>query len=130
MLYLLILLEAHFSLRDPRATAANRTTEAAVLVYNRVPKCSSTSMYRTLQALAGRNNFTVRYGIANDIRNDLRGPGKEEQLMSAIRNMPEYGVYIRHVYKPDWRKHGVKVNLVNMVRDPISRMASWFHFVR
>ena len=115
---------------NPRATAANRTTEAAVLVYNRVPKCSSTSMTGMLQTLAGSNNFTFKLGLAEDIRNDLRGPGKEEQLMSAIRAMPKSGVYIRHVYKPDWRKHGVKVNMVNMVRDPISRMASWFHFVR
>ena len=125
-----VLLEALFSLGDPRATAANRTKEAAVLVYNRVPKCSSTSMYRMLQALASRNNFSVRYGFANDIRNDLRGPGKEEYVMKTIRAMPESGVYVRHMYKPNWRKHGVKVNLVNMVRDPISRMASWFYFVR
>jgi hypothetical protein len=125
-----VLLVAPYSLGNPRATASNRTTEAAVLVYNRVPKCSSTSMYRTLQALAGRNNFTVKYGFANDIRNDLRGPGKEEYVMKTIRAMPESGVYVRHMYKPDWRKHGVKVNLVNMVRDPISRMASWFHFIR
>ena len=133
-----VLLEA-LSLRDPRprpldlgprATAANRTTEGAVLVYNRVPKCSSTSMYRTLQALAARNNFRCHIDKSTDPRNELRAPGLEEQLMNRIRALPESGVYVRHVYNPDWGKYGVKVNLVNMVRDPISRMASWFYFVR
>ena len=117
----------------PRATAANRTTEAAVLVYNRVPKCSSTSMYMMLQALAARNNFSCPSPCpapAWDIPNELRGPGKEEQVMSIIRALPKYSLYVRHIYNPDWGKYGVKVNLINMVRDPISRMASWFYFVR
>ena len=34
------------------------------------------------------------------------------------------------MYNPDWVRLGLKVNLVNMVRDPILRMASWFYFIR
>ena len=69
-------------------------------------------------------------GHSTDPRNELRPPGMEEQLISTIRALPESTVYVRHVYNPDWRKYGVKVNLVNMMRDPISRMASWLYFVR
>ena len=112
------------------ATAANRTRESLVLVYNRVPKCSSTSMYKLIKSLSVRNKFTFVMGKSTDIRNELRSPGVEGKLMRSIQAMPESGVYVRHMYNPDWRKYGVKVNLVNMVRDPISRMASWFHFIR
>ena len=120
------------SLGEPTATAANRTTEAAVLVYNRVPKCSSTSMNLMLEALAATNSFTVQYGAnpAHDIRIELRVPGMEETLMSKILAMPKSSVYVIHIHNPDWRKYGVKVNLINMVRDPIARMVSWFYYVR
>ena len=118
------------SLDEVVATAANRTRESLVLVYNRVPKCSSTSMYKLIKSLSVRNKFTFVMGKSTDIRNELRSPGVEGKLMRSIQAMPESGVYVRHMYNPDWRKYGVKVNLVNMVRDPISRMASWFHFIR
>ena len=112
------------------ATTANRTRESFVLVYNRVPKCSSTSMYKLIKSLSVRNNFTFVMGKSTDIRNELRSPVVEGKLMRSIQAMPESGVYVRHMYNPNWGKYGVKVNLVNMVRDPISRMASWFHFIR
>ena len=47
-----------------------------------------------------------------------------------MKALPKNAVYVRHMYNPDWKRLGVKVNLVNMIRDPISRMASWFYFVR
>ena len=130
---------AHFDIQFSQAfhdvveaTAANRTRESLVLVYNRVPKCSSTSMIGMLQALGARNNFTCHNAPSIDVPsfNELRGPGREKQLMSSIRTWPKSGVYVRHMYNPDWRKYAVKVNLVNMVRDPVSRMASWFYFIR
>ena len=101
-----------------------------MLVYNRVPKCSSTSMYKLIKALSLRNNFTFSLARADDIRNELRSVEKERELVKAVRGLPKRAVYVRHMYNPDWASLGLEVNLVNMVRDPISRMASWFYFIR
>ena len=101
-----------------------------VLVYNRVPKCSSTSMYKLVKELAVRNKFKFSLAKSNDIRNELRTRQKEKALVAAVKKLPKHGAYVRHVYNPDWERLGLKVNLVNMIRDPISRMASWFYFVR
>ena len=111
-------------------SATNRTVDGLVLVYNRVPKCSSTSMYKLVKTLALRNHFKSSLAKSNDIRNELRSPRKEKALVSAVKALPKNAVYVRHIYNPDWKRLGVKVNLVNMIRDPISRMASWFYFVR
>ena len=111
-------------------SALNRTVDGLVLVYNRVPKCSSTSMYKLVKTLALRNHFKFSLAKSNDIRNELRSPRKEKALVSAVKALPKNAVYVRHIYNPDWKRLGVKVNLVNMIRDPISRMASWFYFVR
>ena len=108
----------------------NRTRNDLVLVYNRVPKCSSTSMYKLIKALSLRNNFTFSLARADDIRNELRSVEKERELVKVVRALPKRAVYVRHMYNPDWARLGLEVNLVNMVRDPISRMASWFYFIR
>ena len=116
--------------KEPGPSAANRTKDAEVLLYNRVPKCSSTSMYKLIKVLSLRNNFTFSLARSDDTRNELRSAEKESGLMKAVRALPKDAVYVRHMYNPDWLRLGLEVNLVNMVRDPISRMASWFYFIR
>jgi len=111
-------------------STTNRTADGLVLVYNRVPKCSSTSMYKLIKTLSLRNHFKFTLAKSDDIRNELRSQRKEKALVAAVKALPKHAVYVRHVYNPDWKRLGVKVNLVNMIRDPISRMASWFYFVR
>ena len=116
--------------RDIIATTRNRTREGLILVYNRVPKCSSTSMYKLVKTLSKSNNFKFSLARADDIRNELRSAEKEKELVTVLRSLPEDAVYVRHMYNPDWARLGLNVNLVNMVRDPISRIASWFYFIR
>ena len=87
-------------------------------------------MLKLFKQLAEANKFRIVNALHHDIKNDLRDPKKEVELMETVRTMEEDGVYIRHVWSPDWKRFNLKVNLVNMVRDPISRMASWFHFIR
>ena len=111
-------------------SATNRTQDGLVLVFNRVPKCSSTSMYKLIIELSHQNHFHSTIAKSDDIRNELRSPQKERELITAMKSLPKHGVYVRHMYNPDWARLGVKVNLVNMIRDPISRMASWFYFIR
>ena len=43
--------------QDVRVSSANRTVESNVLIYNRVPKCASTSMQGILRHLAKKNAF-------------------------------------------------------------------------
>ena len=87
-------------------------------------------MYKLIKTLALRNHFKFNLAKSNDIRNELRSRRKERALVAAVKSLPKDAVYVRHVYNPDWERLGLQVNLVNLIRDPISRMASWFYFVR
>ena len=40
-------------------TSTNRSTDSHILVYNRVPKCASTSIQNMLKKLARKNKFTL-----------------------------------------------------------------------
>ena len=129
-------LRAHIQPEKISPTWRNRTLASSrVLVYNRMPKCSSTAMIDLLKNLARANKFQVVVveHPARSSENDLRNSTKENQLVDEVRalqNQPGTSVYIRHVRSPDWLKHSLQVNLVNMVRDPIQRMMSWFYFIR
>ena len=129
-------LRTHIQPAQIAATWRNRTLASSrVLVYNRMPKCSSTAMINLLKKLAWANKFQVVVvpHPARSTENDLRNSTKEIQLVDEVRglqNHPGTSVYIRHVRSPDWLKHSLQVNLVNMVRDPIQRMMSWFYFIR
>ena len=41
------------------ASSQNRTVQSNILIYNRVPKCASTTMQNILQHLAYKNNFKI-----------------------------------------------------------------------
>ena len=49
--------ELTISDQDVRVSSDNRTVESNVLIYNRVPKCASTSMQGILRHLAKKNAF-------------------------------------------------------------------------
>ena len=42
---------------DIKASDANRTVQSNILIYNRVPKCGSTSLKKILKYLANKNSF-------------------------------------------------------------------------
>merc|ERR1712130_239616 len=95
---------------DVAPSATNRTLPSAVLVYNRVPKCSSTAMLRLFKQLAEANKFSIVNVHHDNIKNDLRDPKKEVELMETVKNMEKDAVYIRHVWSPDWKRYNLEVN--------------------
>jgi hypothetical protein len=60
----------------------------------------------------------------------MAGPG-EEMLAKKIAAFPEGGVYSKHVARVDFGRLGLPAPLhINMVRDPVERLVSWFYYVR
>ena len=53
-------------------TSTNRTTDSHILVYNRVPKCASTSIQNMLKKLARKNKFTLDLGAWNNGNTDAK----------------------------------------------------------
>ena len=49
-------------------------------------------------------------------------------LVRFIKRLPQPSFFADHFFNLDWRSLGLEVNLVNLVRHPISRIASYFYY--
>ncbi len=106
------------------------TTDSHVLIYNRVPKCASSTVQTLLDLLALRNGFKFK-------SLPLLTPGKaftEAEERDFVRNATRFGggAVDGHFYFVDFNKHGssVKPIWINVVRDPVERAASMFKYLR
>lgn len=96
-----------------------------VLVYNRVPKCGSSTMLRLLDLLSLRNNFTVvRLNSTSDYyRQDVLSELIQEALVSESKS-----VIAEHFYYPGVHADGLEY--INMVREPADRCISHYYYLR
>ncbi len=106
------------------------TTDSRVLIYNRVPKCASSTVQTLLDLLALRNGFKFK-------SLPLLTPGKaftETEEREFVRNVTRFGggAVDGHFYFVDFNKHGssAKPIWINVVRDPVERAASMFKYLR
>ena len=88
------------------------------VVYNRVPKCGSSTMITLIKKLGERNNFTV-------VVDDHFKPSLE-QLSTIVTELPARTFYINHC--GFWPDAPPDVAWINMLRDPVSRTMSGYYY--
>ena len=92
------------------ASSRNRSRPAPLLVYNRVPKCGSTTLVSLLTLLAKRNKFNV---ASSRVYNRKWLDQEEEiQLVNLLQTKKKPLVYDRHFHHIDWKKHDIEVCLL------------------
>jgi len=109
----------------------NRSTGSNVLVYNRVPKCASETMLSIIRKMSVRNRF--RYRNSRIYWKQVLTPKEEIALEAELRRNPSASMlFDRHFYIFDLVKRDQAANFewVNMVREPVSRLVSQFHYLR
>ena len=112
-----------------------------VLVYNRVPKCASTTISSVMRAVARRNGFT--YHGSQNYWGQVLGPEEEAALVASLEAMAADGpiLFDRHFYvlvrvavcttTQDFARHpGLHFEWINFVREPVGRVVSMFHYLR
>nr|XP_032829074.1 heparan sulfate 2-O-sulfotransferase 1-like [Petromyzon marinus]XP_032829075.1 heparan sulfate 2-O-sulfotransferase 1-like [Petromyzon marinus] len=104
-----------------------------VIVYNRVPKTGSTSFTNVAYDLCGRNSFHVLH--INTTRNSpIMSLHDQAKFVSNVTTWKEMkpGFYHGHLSFIDFTKFGVnrKPIYINVVRDPIERLISYYYFLR
>lgn len=99
------------------------------IVYNRVGKCGSRSMLSLISELSRVNRFTfLNSPISNHSQASIRDL---MYIAHKIDNMPSPGIYTRHIHYLDFAKYGAQHPIyINLIRDPIKRFASHYHFLR
>ncbi|CAL4164492.1 unnamed protein product, partial [Meganyctiphanes norvegica] len=109
--------------------------ESSLIIYNRVPKCGSSSMLDALKRLQIGNMFKL-VGSSVYFRRWLNS----EEQMKEIKNIQKYTmnkklpnkiIYNRHMYFINYTQFGLTNPIyMNFIRDPIERFISYHYFMR
>merc|ERR1719234_435387 len=104
-----------------KTTAVNRSTNSHILIYNRVPKCGSTTVGGVLKDISRRNNFSFHF--STNYWSQVLSPNEEEDLVEQLTKMGENGpvIYDRHFFTLDIvRQQDNNFEWVNFIREPVS----------
>ncbi|XP_061539309.1 heparan sulfate 2-O-sulfotransferase 1 [Phycodurus eques] len=116
-----------------RNLSEDAAADDTVVIYNRVPKTASTSFTNIAYDLCARNRFHVLH-----INTSKNNPVMSLQdQMRFVHNVTSWrgmkpGFYHGHVAYLDFSKYSVKGKplYINVVRDPIERLVSYYYFLR
>ncbi|XP_071454367.1 uronyl 2-sulfotransferase homolog pip [Hetaerina americana] len=115
------------------ARALNNTARAAVdvIFFNRVPKVGSQMFMDLLHRLSVRNGFEFRRDQIHRMETIRMRPEDELRLAAMVASIPPPAVYVKHVCFTNFTKFDLPEPIyVNMVRDPVERVISWYYYVR
>ncbi|XP_039230708.1 heparan sulfate 2-O-sulfotransferase pipe isoform X3 [Drosophila yakuba] len=111
----------------------NNTAKAEMdrLFFTRCAKVGSESLVEFMEHLQDINNFQVdKYGMNKKSKRQLK-PLAQAATAGYIYNLDEGSVYIEHIPWIDFNDYNLpKPIFINLVRDPVERMISWYYYVR
>ncbi|CAK8682999.1 unnamed protein product [Clavelina lepadiformis] len=99
------------------------------IVYNRVGKCGSRSMQAVISVLSKKNNFIFHLSPISNVSHLRLLDLKEEVRL--ITHLKPPMLYSRHIHYINFAKFGVQAPIyINLIRDPIERFSSSYHYKR
>ena len=122
------------------ASALNNTASADQegLVFNRVPKVGSEMIWSLIDRLAVRNGFHS-FSDSKEVK-DRRGSEntylRTRDLRRAyadilLQNCTKPYSYVKHINFIDFTEFNMTQPIyINFVRDPVSRVISWYYYIR
>ena len=129
-----------------RLNHLNNTANATVpglLVFNRVPKVGSQTLWMLLDKLSARNGFgsfsdsaEAKKARGNSENNYLPAPSERKGYYDLLANRSRHEEgpfsYSKHINYLDFEEFepGFVPIYVNLVRDPVERVISWYYYMR
>ncbi|XP_071057470.1 heparan sulfate 2-O-sulfotransferase pipe isoform X2 [Onthophagus taurus] len=111
----------------------NNTKKAKrdILFFNRVPKVGSQTFMELLRLLSMRNEFEFHQDRVQRVETIRLAPEDQASLAAMVQSYDEPSVYIKHVCFTNFSEFDIPEPIyVNLVRDPIERVISWYYYVR
>ena len=109
--------------------------ERVLIIYNRVPKCGSTTMGFLLDVLKKptKHYYKVENQIKPGQKHGFKTLQEENSWLSDIQNHSKPTVIVRHQFYTEIRKEIVpekKILWINLVRDPVDQFISGYYYMR
>ncbi|XP_017781140.1 PREDICTED: heparan sulfate 2-O-sulfotransferase pipe [Nicrophorus vespilloides] len=111
----------------------NNTRKAMqeVLFFNRVPKVGSQTFMELLRRLSMINKFGFHQDRVQRVETIRLAPEDQAVLAAMVSSYDTPSVYIKHVCFTNFSEFGLPEPIyVNLVRDPVERVISWYYYVR
>lgn len=111
----------------------NNTRKAGtqILFFNRVPKVGSQTFMELLRRLSARNNFHFHRDAVQRLETIRLAPDQQQELAEMITDLPTPSVYVKHVCYTNFTEFNLPSPIyINIVRDPVERVISWYYYVR
>lgn len=116
---------------DPMSLNNTVHHKKLTLVFNRVPKVGSQSTMELLRALSYKNGFTFHKDRPQKVENIKLSEREQKRLVQLVDVFRPPSVYVKHVCYINFTTFNLTQPLyVNMVRDPVERVISWYYYVR
>jgi dermatan/chondrotin sulfate uronyl 2-O-sulfotransferase UST len=111
----------------------NNTRRAGynIVFFNRVPKVGSQTFMELFRRLSDRNGFTFARDSVQRVETIRLVAEQQQELAEKVSLLPTPSLYVKHVCFTNFTKFGLPTPIyVNIVRDPIERVISWYYYVR
>lgn len=116
---------------DPMALNNTAKHTKLTVMFNRVPKVGSQSTMELMRALSYKNGFTFHRDRPQKVENIKLTVREEKRLVQLVDVFRPPSVYVKHVCYVNFTQYnGTQPIYVNMVRDPVERVISWYYYVR
>ncbi|KAJ9583307.1 hypothetical protein L9F63_022348, partial [Diploptera punctata] len=116
---------------DARELNNTRKAEIDVIFFNRVPKVGSQTFMELLRRLSMRNNFGFHRDHIQRVETIRLAPSDQMNLATHVTSYAPPAVYVKHVCFTNFTQFGLPEPIyVNLVRDPVERVISWYYYVR
>jgi len=108
-----------------------RKAKKDILFFNRVPKVGSQTAMELLKSLSIKNSFHYHKDKTQKVETIKLTYNEEKRLAKLVNSFQPSSVYVKHVCYTNFTKFNLDMPIyVNMVRDPVERVISWYYYVR
>ncbi|KAG5309400.1 PIPE sulfotransferase, partial [Acromyrmex insinuator] len=108
-----------------------KRADRQVLFFNRVPKVGSQTFMELLRRLSIRNAFSFNRDRVQRVETIRLAPIEQLHLARMVSSYSEPSVYVKHVCFTNFTEfHLPEPIYINIVRDPVERVISWYYYVR
>ncbi|XP_066992241.1 heparan sulfate 2-O-sulfotransferase pipe [Anabrus simplex] len=116
---------------DARELNNTRHAGIDIVFFNRVPKVGSQTFMELLRRLAVRNQFGFHRDHIQRVETIRLAPPDQLNLAAHVNSFVPPAVYVKHVCFTNFSAFGLPEPIyVNIVRDPVERVISWYYYVR
>ncbi|XP_078481853.1 uronyl 2-sulfotransferase-like isoform X2 [Ciona intestinalis] len=121
---------ARKKVRSPQLSNEAFSNLAGSVVYNRVPKCASTTIRKLIVKLSIQSRFKVHIESKPFIKQCLTET-EQANLAHSWSTLGNTTMFVRHLYYVDFRRFGFQQpTYLNVIRDPVERYISAYYFNR